>query len=345
MPTRTLSERELNRALLGRQLLLERKRTSIPRAVEQLGGLQTQYAPSPYVGLWSRLEDLRREDLTRALERKQVVQGTLMRITIHMVSARDYWPIALALRDARRKAWLAQGRVKTDARKMQAIAKRVRAELAGQARRRAELGKKLSAQEWNGAGLWVDLLRLPPSGTWEQRRADLYGLAEDVLGSPGEATRKAGLELLVRRYLGGFGPAPASDIANWAGLPTATVARALEGMRLRRFQDEQERELLDLPRARLPDPDTPAPVRFLPWWDATTLAHARRTGILPERFRPLVFNTKTPHSTATFLVDGRVAGRWSYERGRVVTEPFVRLGRAVLKEVAEEAERLAAFHD
>ena len=87
---RILSERELNRALLARQLLLERATSPIPRAIERIGGLQTQYAPSAYIGLWSRVDGLERDHLTRALERRAVIQGTLMRVTIHMVSARDY---------------------------------------------------------------------------------------------------------------------------------------------------------------------------------------------------------------------------------------------------------------
>ncbi|MDP8959715.1 MAG: winged helix DNA-binding domain-containing protein, partial [Actinomycetota bacterium] len=194
-----------------------------------------------------------------------------------------------------------------------------------------------------GAGLWVDLLRVPPSGTWEKRRADLYALAESWLG-PSEATTEDGLSHLVVRYLGGFGPAPLSDIADWAGLPVTMVRPALDGLKMRRFRDEEGAELLDLPGAPLPPADTPAPVRFLPTWDATLLVHARRTAILPEEYRSLVFNPKTPHSVATFLVDGRVAGTWRYERGRVLVERFGRLPKGTLIELEEEAERLAAFH-
>lgn len=184
---------------------------------------------------------------------------------------------------------------------------------------------------------------MPPSGTWERRRADLYAAAADWL-EPADVTRDEGLELLVRRYLGGFGPAPAADIANWAGLPVSSLAPALERLSLRRFRNEGGRELLDLPRAPLPDPDTPAPVRFLPTWDATLLVHARRAGILPEEHRPKVFSTKTPHSVGTFLVDGAVAGTWRYEGGTVRTAPFDRLDAATRRELVEEAERLAAFH-
>src|SRR5207247_7547781 len=150
--------------------------------------------------------------------------------------------------------------------------------------------------------------------------------------------------LLVRRYLTAFGPAPRRDIADWAGLPIKTVAPALECLPLRRFRSEGGDELLDLPRLPLPDGETPAPVRFLPVWDATLLVHARRTGIVPERYRPLVFNPRTPHSVQTFLVDGTVAGTWRYEGGRVRLEPFERLDRATRRELGREAERLGALH-
>jgi hypothetical protein len=190
--------------------------------------------------------------------------------------------------------------------------------------------------------MWVDLVRAPPSGTWEQRRADLYALADEWLGAS-PATAEEGLDHLLRRYLGGFGPASLKDAANWAGVPVPTLAPSVARLRLRRFRDEAGTELLDLPRAPLPDAETPAPVRFLPTWDATLLVHARRTQILPEPFRPRVFSTKTPHSVPTFLVDGRVAGAWAHERGRIRLDPFERLGRDAQRELREESERLAEF--
>jgi hypothetical protein len=152
------------------------------------------------------------------------------------------------------------------------------------------------------------------------------------------------VEHLVRRYLQGFGPASLADVASWAGLPAATLRPVVEGLGLSRLRDEAGRELLDLPGAPLPDPDTPVPVRFLPTWDATLLVHARRTLVLPERYRPLVFNTKTPHSFSTFLVDGAVAGTWRYDKGRVLVKPFDSLPPGTLGDLEEEGERLAAFH-
>jgi hypothetical protein len=344
MAERTLTQRELNRALLARQLLLERPKLSIARAVERVGGLQMQYAPSAYIGLWSRLAGFERDDLTRALERRTVVQGTLMRATIHIVSARDYPLLVEAVRESRRESWVKYHRGRADGRKAAGAARRARSFLAEGPRRRSELVEHLQVDNavWNGVGLWLDLVRVPPSGTWEQRRADLYAAADDWLGAS-DASPEQGLDLLVRRYLGGFGPASLKDMASFTGLSVSTLAPAVERLRLRRFRDERGAELLDLPRAPHPDADTPAPIRFLPTWDATLLVHARRTQILPERFRPLVFNTKTPHSLETFLVDGQVAGTWKHVRGRVRVEPFEPLPRKARSELAEEGERLAAF--
>ena len=341
---RTLTERELNRAILARQLLLERVRMPIPRAVERVGGLQTQYPPTAYIGLWSRLEGFERADLTRALERRSVVQGTLMRATIHIVSARDYSPLAAGLRTARREAWVQATRRRDLVRSVQSAAERAHALLADGPRERAELTEALGVDTttWNGVQLWTDLLRVPPSGTWDRRRADRFASAETWLG-PSEASEGEGIELLVRRYLGGFGPASRKDIASFTGLSPTVLASALERIATRRFRDEAGGELLDVPRAPLPDPDTSAPPRFLGPWEALLLVHARRTQVLPERFRPFVFNTKTPQSVSAFLVDGKVAGTWAFERGDVRVEPFEPLPRAARRQLDHEAERFSGF--
>jgi hypothetical protein len=339
---RVLTQRELNRALLERQFLLARKRLTLPRALERIGGIQAQYAPSMYIGLWSRLEGLERERLTRALERRTVIQGTLLRSTIHLVSARDYWPFAIAIRAARRESWL---RAHSEgAPEIAAAAVRLRRRLADGPRSRAELIESLSTSVFNGAGLWLDLVRVPPSGTWDRRRADVYATAESWVGPAAGMEQAEGIDLLVTRYLGGFGPARPADVADWAGLPVRPISSALERRTLRRFRDEQGRLLVDLPRAPLPDPGTRAPVRFLPTWDATLLTHARDTGILPEHYRPLVFSIKNPQSVGTFLVDGAVAGSWKYERDRIRLSPFARLSRKARRELEEEADWLAAFY-
>jgi winged helix DNA-binding protein len=340
---RVLTARELNRALLARQMLLERARVPIPRALERMGGLQAQYAPSMYVGLSSRVEGFARDALTRALERRSVAQGTLMRSTIHLVSARDYWPLALAIERPRRAWWLKVNRDGLGAREMGAAARKLRRRLAGTALRRAEVEELIGRPQAAGIHHWLHLVRVPPSGTWERRRADLYALAEDWLGAP-EVDADAAVDHAVRRYLAAFGPATLAEIANWAGVPNAAVAPALERLKLRRLRAEDGDALVDLPRAALPDPETLAPVRLLGTWDAILLAHARRAGVLPERFRDRVFHVRMPQSVTTFLVDGAVAGTWRHADGRVTFEPFGRLDRGTRRALREEGERMAALH-
>ena len=340
--TRVLSERELNRALLARQMLLERVELPIPRVLERVAGLQAQYAPSMYIGLWSRVEAFERDRLTRALERRSIVQGSMMRSTIHLVSKQDYWPFVVGIREAQRDWWLRTHGRDTNLREIAANDRKVRKALRGRTLSRAEL-EELLGTRLGTTGLFVNLVRVPPSGTWERRRADLYALAEDWVG-PESASQEQGVERLVRRYLQGFGPARPAEIADWASLNVSTVKGALGRMTLRRFQNEQGREIVDLPRLPLPAEDTPAPVRFLPVWDATLLVHARRTQILPERYRSRIFNVRNPQSLNTFLVDGQVAGAWRYQQGRVRIEPFGRLAKGVRTELEAEAGRLAVFH-
>jgi hypothetical protein len=343
-----LIESELNRALLARQMLLERAKGGIPKILDRMGTLQAQYAPSMYIGLWTRMEGFEREQLDGALERPSVAQGTLMRATIHLVSKADYWPAAIGIRRARREVWLkASYRRDYNAAQLSSLARKLPARLGDGTMSRREIHELLGSDSvlTNGVNMWLDLVRVPPSGTWDHRRADLYANAEAWLGPPPSGLDETkGLEALTRRYLGGFGPATPDEIANWMGLHPKRLAPALERLKLRRFEAEDGSQLVDLPRAPLPDPETPAPVRFLPNWDATLLVHARRTGILPEEHRTKVFSTKTPQSIPTFLVDGRVAGTWSHEKGRVRTKPFGRLDAAARRELREEGERLAELY-
>jgi winged helix DNA-binding protein len=346
---RALTTRELNRSLLARQLLLERSRLPLAKALEQVGGLQAQYAPSSYIRLWSSLEGFARDDLTRALERKRAVQGTLMRSTIHVVSARDYWLFSAGVGPSQQEWWLrTHGKQFRDA-DLEAIAATLRKELAGGRRSRKEVDELLRSHGstiWSGA--WVELIRVPPSGTWERRRADVLQLASEWLG-PAKVIEVEGIEHLLRRYLGAFGPARLDDAAKWAGVARPKMRATAERLKLRRFLDEDGTHLVDLPRAPLPGADTPAPVRFLPTWDATLLVHARRTQILPDRFRERIFHVKTPHSFATFLVDGAVAGAWRVERtagkATLVIEPFEPLPRGARKELEGEGAGLVQFHE
>jgi len=340
-----LSQPRLNRALLARQLLLERARLTIPEALERLAGIQNQYAPNAYLRLWSCLEGFQRDDLTHAYETNSVVQGTLMRGTIHTVSAADHGPFVDAIREPMR-AWA--GRVyRDDDGGRDALVARVRAALAGRTASRTELHAlrgDAANSTWATIDLDAGLLRVAPSGTWGRRRADIFGLAEDRIAAAERLHTDDPLEHLVRRYLTGFGPASARDVSLFTGVPATALKPVLEAMKLRTFRDEASRRLIDVPEGVLPDPETPAPVRFLPTWDATLLVHARRTLILPEAYRPLIFHTKMPPSYPTFLVDGQVAGTWRFEEGRISLAPFRELLPGERREVDEEAARLAEFH-
>ncbi|HYH31605.1 MAG TPA: winged helix DNA-binding domain-containing protein [Pseudonocardia sp.] len=349
MVERVLSTRELNRAVLARQLLLERSALSPERAVAQVAGLQTQYAPSGYVGLWSRLAGFGRDVLTEALLGGRVVQAWMMRCTIHMVAAEDYWPFTEAVRSARREWWRRVARLPGEV-DMATVAAAVRGYLAEGPLKQAEIQKRLVAdghprEAWVGVQLWLDLVRVPPAGTWGTPRAHVYGLAERTVPVPERVPdEEQARVLLAARYLRGFGPASAADVASFCGWSITAARAVLARMELRRFRGEAGGELLDVPDAPLPAADTPAPVRFLGQWDANMLVHVRRAQILPEEYRPRVFAASMPQSVPTFLVDGQVAGTWRFLDGRVRCEPFHRLPASVVRDLDEEAGRLAEFH-
>ena len=324
-------------------MLLQRSTATIPRVLERMGGLQAQYAPAIYVGLWSRMAGLERRKVTEALEMRRIVQATTLRATIHVVAAGDYWPQTVAIRQARRQWFLRVYRGPSAEADFVAAAQTVRALLASGPKPAATLQAAVGRDLWTGVGTFVDLVRVPPSGTWERRRADLYGLAESWI-PPQAIAQEAAIRLLIRRYLGAFGPAVSTDIGVWAGLPMDQILPVLERMDLRRHEAEDGKTLLDLKRAPLPDPDVPAPVRFLPVWDAILLVHVRRKRVIAEDHRPIIFNTKTPQSMPTFMVDGAVAGTWKYNDARVQLSPFAPIPRKFQRELDDEARALAAFY-
>jgi len=349
MPERVLSWGRLHRALLARQMLLERVALTPVQAVERLGGLQTQYAPSAYVGLWSRLAGFRRADLTGALHDRRIVQAWVMRSTIHMVSAGDFGPLSDAVREQRRRLYL---RSFPGARDIDhdAATDLVRELLARGPAKQAEIVGALRAAgfprtAFTGVQLWLDLVRVPPAGTWELPRAHVHGLAETWLRRRAPVDRAAAEERLATRYLCGFGPATPGDLGRYAGWTITEAKAVLERLPVRRFRDPDGHLLLDVPRAPLPDADVPAPVRFLGQFDAVLLlGHAARTRILPAEHREEVFATRMPQSVPTFLVDGRVAGTWRWTGTDVATTPFEPLPAGARDAVAAEAARLAAFH-
>ena len=349
MPAPILTTRALNRTLLARQHLLERASADPIAVMEAMGGIQMQYAPAGYIGLWSRVRDFPRSTLTRLLEERRAIQGTMLRATIHTVSAADYWPTMAGIGRINRE-WYARAQAREiGSTNMEAVVTAIREELTGGPVRSGELADRLVARGFPNraaawASTWIEMVRVPPSGTWERRRADLYALAEWWLPPEREIGEHEGIEHLVRRYLGAFGPAPLRDIATWMGLNVGQMRHVAEGMELCAYRDEQGRRLVDLPDAEVLRGDEPAPPRFLPVWDATLLVHARRTQLLPEEHRPAVFSTRTPHSVNTFLVDGQVAGAWRFEDGEVRLEAFRRLSGEERSALEGEAHGLARFH-
>lgn len=348
----TLGTRRLNRALLARQHLLRRSTASLPAMLESVGGLQMQYAPSGYVGCWSRLDGVSRPRVTRALERRQIVQATVLRSTIHLVSAHDYPVLFAATRASRQDDMRRAARARRlDEVDYDALAADVRTWFADGPLERAEVLARLEDRgvdraHWEMLSAWLPLLRVPPQGTWQRRRAHRYGLATHELADTAAGELDDDHEarsILVARYLGGFGPASRDDLASWAGMPVGAFDEVLAELPLRRFADGGGGELLDLPRRPLPDASTPAPVRFLGTWDATLLVHARRTQILPEDLRDRVFHVRRPHSVNTVLVDGQVAGTWRIDGDRVLVEAFESIPARFRDDVEAERGALEAF--
>ena len=336
---RTLTLRELYRATLARQMLLERKRVSVVAAVERLAGMQSQWAPAPYVGLWTRVAGFERGQLERAMLSRRIVRAVLMRGTIHLVSIADYGIFGTAVR---RPPWLKPDAAALGDRlhaSVRAFGRepRTRAEIAEFLDREHGVDLKSADAAWYALRTNARLTHAPESGLWQARGNTRYMTIES---EPVEES--AARVELVRRYLAAFGPATRTDVAEWSGLRVADVQPALDALEpLRRFADERGRELFDLPRAPRPPADTPAPVRLLPRFDNLVLSHKDRTRVLPEEYRGGIIDGGWVKSA--FLVDGFVAGVWEVERGRVRIDPFAPLPRAVRREVEDEAARLEGW--
>jgi hypothetical protein len=310
--------------------------------------------PSPYLALLARLDGFGHAALTRALEGRRVVKATLMRGTLHLVSAEDYLRLGPALHPTLEALWrrYAPGAEREDYERLV----RATLEFAAEPRTGPELrdfiaglvGVEPTAAEnaWWRIRTNAPLLRLPPDGVWGGGPRVWMGTAESWLGRAPEADPAAATELLLGRYLGAFGPARVADVCQWSGLRAASVRAAVErlGPRLRRFRDEQGRELVDLPRAPLPPADTPAPPRLLAMWDSSLLAYEERSRVLPDEYRKTVID-KRGDVAQTILVDGHVAGVWRIDGGRVRLEPFAPLPRRVASELDDEAARVDAFLD
>ena len=337
---RVLTLRELNRATLARQLLLHRTRLSPTAVIERLVGMQAQSPQAPYVGIWTRTTGFRRESLERLLEQYAIVRATATRQTLHLVTPRDYALIWAAMSETN-FPWETE-RAKQLALSVRALAADrpvTSTEAIAQLESEYGLAGVDARRAWRMARVAALIVHHHETALWQPRNDRRFvAIAEPQPHVPVEARAE-----IFRRYLAAFGPSTRRDIGAWSRMRVAEIDAALELLEpLRRFRDEQGRELLDVPRAPLPDADTPAPVRFLPKWDNVLLAWADRTRVLPEQYRKTVIKMNGDVAQ-TFLVDGFVAGIWRVDDGRVVLEPFEPLSAAARREIEDEAGRLEAF--
>ena len=346
-----LSPRVLNRAVLDRQLLLRRVRLPVVAAAERVLGLNAQGPNLPYLALWSRLDGFALDELTTALEDRSLVRSTLMRATQHVVSVPDFALVRPALAPMLSRVQRNAFGRRTEGVDLTALVADARAQLAGgRVRTRPELGRLLAetrpgadptALGWTVQYL-EPLLHPAPSGTW-----NTYGPTPFALADWTGVRAEPDLRELVRRYLAAFGPATVADARAWSGVGGLREVFADLRPRLRRYADESGRELFDLPDRPLPPPDTQAPVRFLPEFDAPLLAHADRTRMMTDEVRRQVCVGAAV--AATVLVDGTVAATWTTTRtpGAVTltVRPLRRLSIADRTAVEAEAGHLLAFTD
>jgi hypothetical protein len=347
-----LSLRALNRATLERQMLQRRWQMPIPDAVERLVGLQAQTTHSWYHGLWSRLEDFQPERLAEMLIKRQVVRIALMRSTIHLVTARDCLrlrPLTQPVIERSAKGAFGKHWTGLD---IEALVAAGRALVEETPRTFSELGKLL-AERWpdhppaaiaQAIRARVPLVQVPPRGVWGMSGPAAHTTAESWLGRP--LATNPSLEEMVLRYLGAFGPATVKDIQTWSGLTRLSEITDRLRPGLATFRDKDGRELFDLPDAPRPDPDTPAPPRFLYDFDNLLLSHADRSRFITKEYHKQGFTMDGPMPCVT-LVDGFTNATWKIIRSRntatLTIKPFKRLSKKVIVALTEEGARLLAF--
>jgi hypothetical protein len=350
--TRVLTLRELNRATLDRQMLLERQTIPAIDAVERLAGLQAQVPSPPYVGLWTRLGDFRREELTRLMEERQVVRATLMRATLHLMTAEDYLLLRPALQPALTRSMNSIAGKRLEELDLDRLVGTAREYFESGPRPFADFRLLLAELEPDrdqsalayAVRTQLPLVQVPTGGVWGYSGKVPFTTAEKWLGT--ELTDSENPRGLVLKYLAAFGPATVRDIQTWSG--RTQLKESVEEIRgeLRVFRDENDNELFDLPDAPLPSGDTEAPPRFVPDYDNLVLSHADRGRIISDEHRKKVF-LSAARVRATILIDGFVRGAWKVEKTRraatLIIEPFERLSRGDRASLSEEGERLVRF--
>jgi hypothetical protein len=346
---KTVSLRQLNRWTLSRQMLLERADVDAVTAIERLAGMQAQYSPSPYIGLWSRVRDFKREDLETALSAHLVYKATLMRGTLHLVSARQFDHFRIASRFPRHVWSEGPRRLAERGVDVEALREEILAAIDSKPLKKPELERLFRHRIPADLPDWVSFSVLVSVGAVINHHEDArfghfagsrYRRAPLPVADPEDAIRA-----VVTSYLASFGPASRADLAQWLGRSVSTFSAALDSLDLVAFEAEGGPKLIDLADAPRPDATIVAPVRFLPKWDNLLLAYDRRERVLPEAIRKVVIR-KNGDVLPTFLVDGIVAGAWDAPlRGRAamsLTE-FVPLSVKNRKAVEREAESLLAW--
>jgi hypothetical protein len=352
MPDRPLTLRDLNRATLARQMLLEREAISVPAAIERLVGLQAQLAISPYIGLWTRLQHFQREHLAHLIDNHTVIKATLMRSTLHLFTADDYLRFRATLQRVMTEAAESISRQRGQDFDVEQVLKTAREFIAEKPRSFAEISAVLSALLPDadvGAMRYttrthLPLIQVPNNSTWSYPGNPKFTLAESWINQP--IPDDDHFRELVFRYLAAFGPATVTDIQTWSGL--SKLKDAVEALKpeLVVYRDERKRELLDLPDMPLPDSDTPAPERFLPEYDNLLLSHKDRTRVIADEYRSRVYLPGL-RVRSTILVDGFVRGAWKILKSKsaatLVIEPFASLTNQNREALAAEGEKLVRF--
>ena len=349
-----ITARELNRATLGRQLLLRRESLGVEDAVRRVVALQAQQAASPYLALWNRLTDFDPADLDAAFAGHTIVKATLMRITLHAVHADDCPAFREAMQPTLRAARLhdrrftATGLSIADADALVpdllAFADQPRTAAEFEAWLDARLGVLPKPGVWWALRSFAPLLHAPTGGPWSFGSRPSYVAARTRPMPGGQDMSSASLQLLVQRYLEGFGPASAADVAQFAMVQRARARDALRALSgaLEQLEGPGGAALFDVPSAPRPGADTPAPPRLMAMWDSILLAYADRSRVIPPDYRKLVTRSNGD-VLPTLLVDGYVAGVWRPVEGGIEATAFHRLPVEAWEGLAAEARVLVAL--